>query len=149
VVAQVARYRRPLDAPNRQPMIGLRLQKDRPGSDRVKASARRMYFVPEGQHDRSHSTRYRLLTAGLARSAWKSVQRENLPVGYGMIGRSYPRGVSRRKMCAVLSFSKSGHSNHRIVAHGCANQTVPSGTKAIAHRRDSHQVSAYRVKTPG
>jgi hypothetical protein len=29
-----------------------------------------MYFVPEGQHDRSHSTRYRLFMAGLARSAW-------------------------------------------------------------------------------
>jgi hypothetical protein len=33
-------------------------------------------FVPEGQHDRSQ-----------ARSAWDSVQRENRPVGYGMIGR--------------------------------------------------------------
>jgi hypothetical protein len=36
-----------------------------------------MYFVPEGQHDRSHSTRYRLLMAGLARSARESVHREN------------------------------------------------------------------------
>jgi hypothetical protein len=29
----------------------------------IKALARRMYFVPEGQSDRSHSTRYRLLMA--------------------------------------------------------------------------------------
>jgi hypothetical protein len=59
-----------------------------------------MYFVPEGQHDRSHSTRYRLLMAGLARSAWKGAQRENHPVGYGMIGHSYlrhPRSISRRE----------------------------------------------------
>jgi hypothetical protein len=41
----------------------------------IKASARRIYFVPEGQHDRS-----------LARSAWDSVHQENRPVGYGMIG---------------------------------------------------------------
>ena len=39
-----------------------------------------MYFVPEGQHDSS-----------LARSAWESVPRENRPVGYGMIVRSYLR----------------------------------------------------------
>jgi hypothetical protein len=48
-----------------------------------------MNFVPEGQHDRS-----------LARSAWESVLRENRPVGYGMIGRIYPRhfkGIPRRK----------------------------------------------------
>jgi hypothetical protein len=52
-----------------------------------------MYFVPEGQHDRS-----------LARSAWESVYRENRPVGYGVIGRSYPTrpgGISS-KMCAVF-----------------------------------------------
>ena len=42
-----------------------------------KASALRIYFVPEGQHDRS-----------LARSAWESVHRANRPVGHGMIGRS-------------------------------------------------------------
>jgi hypothetical protein len=36
--------------------------------------------------DRSHSTRYRLLMASLARSAWKSVLRKSRPVGYGMIG---------------------------------------------------------------
>jgi hypothetical protein len=36
----------------------------------------RMYFVPEGQHDRSQ-----------ARSAWDSVPRMYRPVGYGMIGR--------------------------------------------------------------
>jgi hypothetical protein len=39
-----------------------------------------MYLVPEGQHDSS-----------LARSAWESVHQENRPVGYGMIGHSYPR----------------------------------------------------------
>jgi hypothetical protein len=44
-----------------------------------------MYFVPEGQHDRSHSTRYRLLMAGLARSAWDSATPKSRPVGYGMI----------------------------------------------------------------
>ena len=33
-----------------------------------------MYYVPEGQHDRS-----------LARSAWEIVHRENRPVGHGMI----------------------------------------------------------------
>jgi hypothetical protein len=31
------------------------------------------FFVPEGQHDRSHSARYRLLMASLARSAWAGV----------------------------------------------------------------------------
>jgi hypothetical protein len=51
-----------------------------------------MYFVPEGQHDRS-----------LARSAWEGGRRENRPVGYGMIGHSYPRsqGYFLSKMCAV------------------------------------------------
>ena len=80
----------------------------------IKASARRMYFVPEGQHDRS-----------LARSAWESVHRENRPVGYGMIGHSYPRtGISRRRCapcCRIRNF-------HRIGAHAGANQTVPYGT---------------------
>ena len=42
----------------------------------ITASALRMYYVSEGQHDRS-----------LARSAWEIVHRENRPVGYGMIGR--------------------------------------------------------------
>jgi hypothetical protein len=50
----------------------------------IKASARRIYFVPEGQHDSS-----------LARSAWDSVQRENRPVGSGMLGPAKPRGISR------------------------------------------------------
>ena len=43
----------------------------------IKASAMRMRYVPEGQHDRS-----------LARSAWEIVHRGNRPVGYGLIGRS-------------------------------------------------------------
>jgi hypothetical protein len=38
-----------------------------------------MVFVPEGQYDSSQ-----------ARSASKSVPRENRPVEYGMIGRSIP-----------------------------------------------------------
>src|ERR1700722_234689 len=50
---------------------------DKPQLDLSKASAVRMYFVPEGQHDRSQ-----------ARSAWESVPRKNRPVRYGMIGRS-------------------------------------------------------------
>jgi hypothetical protein len=62
-----------------------------------------MYFVPEGEHDSSHSTRYRLLMAGLARSAWESVHRENRPVGYGMTGHSYPRSAE----CASLVAWKS------------------------------------------
>ena len=33
-----------------------------------------MYFVPEGQHDRSQ-----------ARSAWDSAPQKSRPVGYGMI----------------------------------------------------------------
>jgi hypothetical protein len=95
-----------------------------------------MYFVPEGEHDSSHSTRYRLLMAGLARSAWESVHRENRPVGYGMIGRSYPRhhrGISRRR-CAPCFLRKAIYfvleiSSLRIEigAHACANQTYPTG----------------------
>jgi hypothetical protein len=41
--------------------------------------------VPEGRRDRSHSTRFRLLMASLARSAWNSVPRKSRPVGYGAI----------------------------------------------------------------
>jgi hypothetical protein len=37
-----------------------------------------MYFVPEGQSDRSQ-----------ARSAWEDAPRKNRPVGYGMIGPAY------------------------------------------------------------
>jgi hypothetical protein len=44
-----------------------------------------MAFVPGGQHDRSHWTRYRLLMAGLARSAWESASQKSRPVGYGLI----------------------------------------------------------------
>jgi hypothetical protein len=44
-----------------------------------------MAFVPEGRCDRSHSTRYRLLMAGLARSAWKNAAQKSRPVGYGLI----------------------------------------------------------------
>jgi hypothetical protein len=51
----------------------------------IKTPARRMYLVPEGQHDRSHSTSYRLLMAGLARSAWDSATQKSRPVGYGLI----------------------------------------------------------------
>jgi hypothetical protein len=40
------------------------------------ASDGRMAFVQEGQRDRSHSTRYRLLMASLARSAWESPPKE-------------------------------------------------------------------------
>jgi hypothetical protein len=61
-----------------------------------------MYFVPEGQYDRS-----------LARSAWESVQRENRAVGYGMIHSEFRR------------------SKHRIGAHACADQTVPYGTALL------------------
>jgi hypothetical protein len=99
-----------------------------------------MYFVPEGQHDRS-----------LARSAWESVHRENRPVGYGMIGRSYPRHPK-----GIFKFRQP---NYRIGAHAGANQNVstgrlfwvalfpgtscqatiaPSGTKPFAHWRASH-----------
>jgi hypothetical protein len=42
----------------------------------IKASTRRMYFVPEGKYNRSQ-----------ARSACESVPRRNRPVGDGMIGR--------------------------------------------------------------
>jgi hypothetical protein len=42
-----------------------------------------MSFVPEGQHDRS-----------LARSAWKSIYRENRPGGNGMSGPSYKTSQS-------------------------------------------------------
>jgi hypothetical protein len=51
-----------------------------------------------------------------------------------MIGHSYPRlprGISGRRLGAVLSYAKSSHlqsSNHRIGAHADANQTVPYGT---------------------
>jgi hypothetical protein len=34
-------------------------------------------FVPEGRCDRSHSTRYRLLMAGLAQSAWDSATQKS------------------------------------------------------------------------
>jgi hypothetical protein len=44
-----------------------------------------MAFVPEGQCDRSHSTRYRLLMASLARSAWECAPQKSRPVGYGLI----------------------------------------------------------------
>jgi hypothetical protein len=92
---------------------------------RIKATTRRMSFVPEGQPDRS-----------LARSAWESVHRENRPVGNGMMERRYQtsqrywrRGgapcFSRR---LDTSHSKNRHSNHRIGAHAGANQTVPYGT---------------------
>ncbi len=46
--------------------------------------------VPEGQPDRS-----------LARSAWDSTPRKNRPGGYGMIGASHPRGISRRNVRRV------------------------------------------------
>jgi hypothetical protein len=62
----------------------------------IKASARRKYFVPEGQHDSS-----------LARSAWDSVQRANRPVGYSMIGRSKTQRCFSSKMSAV--FLKGGY----------------------------------------
>jgi hypothetical protein len=92
-----------------------------------------MYFVPEGQHDRSHSTRYRLLMASLARSAWESLDRENRPVGYGMIEHSYPRhtkSISRRRWapyCRIRNFVT------RIfeLASAGANQTVPYGTALL------------------
>jgi hypothetical protein len=41
----------------------------------IKASAVRMYFVPEGQHDSSQ-----------ARSAWKNATQKSRPVGYGVTG---------------------------------------------------------------
>jgi hypothetical protein len=37
--------------------------------------------VPEGRSDRSHSTRYRLLMAGLARSAWTAPPKRTVPEG--------------------------------------------------------------------
>jgi hypothetical protein len=46
-------------------------------ADRVTALAWRIYFVPEGQSDRSQ-----------ARSAWEACPQKNRPVGYGMIERS-------------------------------------------------------------
>jgi hypothetical protein len=57
-------------------------------------------------------------------SAWGSVHRENRPVGYGMIGSRYAR---RRQT---------------------ESDRTP-GTKALAYRRASHQVSAYPVETLG
>ena len=115
----------------------------------IKASARRMYFVPEGQHDRS-----------LARSAWKGAHRENRPVGYGMIGHSYPRhprSISRRKCgpyCRIRNLVtpiiESVRTPARIRPYPTGrlfwvalSQALrawlrshrPSGTKAIARRR--------------
>jgi hypothetical protein len=94
-----------------------------------------MHFVPEGQHDRSHSTRYRLLLAGLARSAWKGVHRENRPLGYGMIERSYhrpPWGISLRRCvrpyCGIRNLVASIIES---VPCGDADQTVPYGTALL------------------
>jgi hypothetical protein len=67
----------------------------------------------------------------------KSAYRENRPVGYGMIGRSYPRGVSRRG-CAPCSLRRAiyfaaeiSSLQIEIGAHACANQTVPYGTALL------------------
>jgi hypothetical protein len=74
----------------------------------------------------------------------KSVYRKNRPVGYSMIGRSYPRhprGISRRR-CAPCFLRKAiyfvfeiSSLQIKIGAHACTNQTVPYGTKPFAHRR--------------
>jgi hypothetical protein len=72
----------------------------------VKASTGRMYFVPEGQHDRSQ-----------ARSAWESVPQMYRPVGHGMIGRSQFQRYFSWKCAPCL-----------IGAHTCTNHTVPYGT---------------------
>jgi hypothetical protein len=77
-----------------------------------------MYFVPEGQHDRS-----------LARSAWEKRHPTEPSRRYGMIGRSYPDIpwvflVEDVRRIVVL---KLRHSNHQFDAHAGANKTVPSG----------------------
>src|ERR1700722_19715863 len=79
--------------------------------------------VPEGRCDRS-----------LERSAWQGVPQKDRPLGYGMIAaqRTQRYFSSTCAPCFGFSFhSKLRHSNHRIGAHTCANQTVPYGTALL------------------
>src|SRR6202043_508016 len=49
-----------------------------------------------------------------------------------------------------FSYSKCRHSNHRIGAHTCANQTVPYGTALLGRRGPRHFVPGYdRTVPPG
>jgi hypothetical protein len=125
-----------------------------------KASMGRMYFVPEGQYDRSQ-----------AQSAWESVPRKYRPVGYGMIGRSQSQEVflvgngrhvesvripARIIPCPtgrLFGLALPGTSCLATIASSrwdgpiflmppgtscLATIACPSGTKAIRHRRASH-----------
>jgi hypothetical protein len=101
----------------------------------------RMAFVPEGQADRSQ-----------AQSAWDCVPRKNRPVGYGMIGG---HGLMTPPMlfwgsflfCSAIPHSKPP-SNLRIVAHTCANHTVPYGTALLGWRCSRHFVPGYDHAVP-
>jgi 3-oxoacyl-ACP reductase-like protein len=89
-----------------------------------------MYFVPEGQHDRSQ-----------ARSAWESVHRENRPVGYGLIGHSYSRshGVISHRIG-----SKRGESNRLAMATSLSEKIalVTGASKEIGAGISRHLAEA-------
>jgi hypothetical protein len=49
-----------------------------------------------------------------------------------------------------FSYSKLRHSNHRIGAHTCTNQTVPYGTALLGGTCPRHYVPGYdRTVPPG
>jgi hypothetical protein len=80
-------------------------------------------FCP-GRCDRSHSTRCRLLMAGLARSAWDSATQTSRPVGYGLIRA----GLRTDLMIGVSKF--------RIRQHGIRRE-IRRNLRAAGPRADS------------
>jgi hypothetical protein len=74
------------------------------------------------------------------------------PVGYGLIGHSYPQPSQRffwPEMCAHIVVLRKFHSNHHIGAHAGTNQTVPYGT-ALFDGGPRHFVPSYdRTVPPG
>src|ERR1700736_3557163 len=93
-----------------------------------------MYFVPEGQHDRSQ-----------ARSAWDSAPQKSRPVGYGMIRRGV-RAIRRleKEISNAVSLSRTG----MIPGISCARSYRTLRDGSFEGRFPRHFVPGYDHAVP-
>ena len=87
-----------------------------------------LYFVPEGQHDRSQ-----------ARSAWDNATSKSRPVGYGVIGA----GVRADSMIGVTNSNTKTENIHVVCGMSCARSYRTLRDDSLEGRFPRHFVPVF------
>ena len=106
--------------------------------------------VAEGRCVRSHSTRYRLLMAGLGRSAWnKPHTNKTRPVGHGMIGwRPNPKGARVSSGRLITPIIESVQIPARITPYPTGRLFAVALSQALRARLRSDRPSGTGGQSP-